>query len=187
VEVVEDAGLSGCSIKGRPGIQRVLQMVREKKIDAVIVYKLDRLARNTVEALETAQLMDSKGVSLHSITEHLDTKSALGRFFFCLMASLAEMERNLISERICSAMERKRQLGQATTGNPEYGFRVVDGYVVPDPDEQEILDRILFLHGQRLSIYQIVEILKREGRVNRKGKPMAKTQIATIIRQRRAA
>jgi site-specific DNA recombinase len=187
IDIVSDEGISGCTMKGRPGIQRVLQMVREKKTDAVIVYKLDRLARNTVEALETAQLMDSKGVGLHSITEKLDTKSAIGRFFFTLMASLAEMERALISERITAAMDRKRELGEPTTGNPTYGFKIIDGKLIPNPYEQQTIDRILALNGQRLSIYRIAEILKRENRVNRKGRPMAKTQIATIIRQRKAA
>jgi site-specific DNA recombinase len=187
VEVVEDAGLSGCSIRHRPGVRRVLHMVREKQVETVIIYKMDRLARNTVEALEIAKLMDARGVALHSITEKLDTQSAIGKFFFTLMASLAEMERNLISERICSAMERKRELGQATTGNPQYGFRIIDGMVIPDPTEQEIIERILALHQQRLTIYQIVEILQREGRVNRKRKPFAKTQVHSIIQQRKAA
>jgi site-specific DNA recombinase len=187
IDIIEDAGISGCSIRNRPGIQQVLQMVSERKVDALVIFKLDRLARNTSECLDIATRCEKRNVSLHSITEHLDTKSALGRFFFCLMASLAEMERNLISERICSAMERKRQLGQATTGNPIYGMRIVDGQLVPDTDEQEIIERILILHGQRLSIYQIVEVLKREGRVNRRGKPLAKTQVGTILKQRKAA
>jgi site-specific DNA recombinase len=81
VEILADEGISGCSIKIRPGIQQVLQMVREKRIDAVIIYKLDRLARNTVEALEISRLMDRKNIGLHSITEKLDTRSAMGRFF----------------------------------------------------------------------------------------------------------
>ncbi len=81
VEIVADQGISGCNIKGRPGIQQVLEMVKSRQVKAVIVYKLDRLARNTIEALQVAKLMDRNGVALHSITERLDTKSAMGRFF----------------------------------------------------------------------------------------------------------
>jgi site-specific DNA recombinase len=187
LDVIEDAGISGCSIRNRPGVQRVLDMVRQRKVQALVIFKLDRLARNTSESLDIATLCEKSGVALHSITEKLDTQSALGRFFFCLMASLAEMERNLISERICSAMERKRELGQATTGNPQYGMMIVNGKVVPDPTEQEIIQRIRSLHEQRLTVYQITEILKREGRVNRKGRPIAKTQVHSIIQQRKAA
>jgi DNA invertase Pin-like site-specific DNA recombinase len=186
VDIIGDEGISGSSIKGRAGVQRVLQMVRERKVDALVVFKLDRLARNTTECLSIATLCQKHGVSLRSITEKLDTESAIGKFFFTLLASLGEMERALIGERIKAVMDRKRELGQATTGNPQYGFKVVDGHVVPDPDEQETIQRILDLHAQRVSIYEIVEILRREGRVNRRGKVMAKTQIHSII-QRKAA
>jgi site-specific DNA recombinase len=186
IEIIADEGISGCSIRNRPGVQRVLQMVREKQVQTVIIYKLDRLARNTVEALEIAKLMDAKGVGLHSITEKLDTKSAIGRFFFTLMASLAEMERCLISERIVSAMDRKRELGQVC-GHPPYGMKAIDGRLVPDQEEQSIIGRILELRAQRISIYEIADILKREGRVNRRGRAIAKTQVHSIIQQRKAA
>ena len=68
VDTVEDAGISGKSIKARPGIQAVLKMVEARKIDAVIVYKLDRLARNTIECLNMAEGMDKAGCALHSIS-----------------------------------------------------------------------------------------------------------------------
>jgi len=186
VEIISDEGISGCSIKIRPGVQQVLQMVREKQVNAVIIYKLDRLARNTVEALEIARLMDRKGIALHSITEKLDTKSALGRFFFTLMASLAEMERGIISERIQAAMERKREKGEACNNNPRYGYRIADGVVFPDMEEQRIIQRIRTLHCEGQTVHGIVAILTSEGIFNRRRKPFGKTQIHTII-QRRAA
>jgi DNA invertase Pin-like site-specific DNA recombinase len=186
LETVADEGISGCSIKIRPGVQKVLQMVKEKRVDAVIIYKLDRLARNTVEALEVARLMDRKGVGLHSITEKLDTRSALGRFFFTLMASLAEMERGLISERIQAAMERKKEKGEACNNNPEYGFRVVAGRVVPDLEEQKIIQSIRSLHGEGHTIHGIIGILSQNSMFNRRGRPFGKTQIHTIL-QRKAS
>lgn len=186
VSIEADEGISGCSIKVRPGIQRVLEVVRQKGIHAVIIYKLDRLARNTVEALEIASLMDRRGVALHSITEKLDTKSALGRFFFTLMASLAEMERGLISERISAAMARKREVGSPCNGNPEFGNQIVDWKVVPNPYEQEIIQRICELRKQGQRIHGICRALCEEGYVNRKGRPLAATQVHAIL-QRRAS
>jgi DNA invertase Pin-like site-specific DNA recombinase len=186
VDIIADEGISGCSIKIRPGVQRVLRMIREKQVDAVIIYKLDRLARNTVEALEIAKLMDRKGIALHSITEKLDTKSALGRFFFTLMASLAEMERGIISERISAAMERKREKLEPCNNNPTYGYRIDEWQVVPDQEEQKIIERIFSLRDEGTTIHGIIDILSREGVLNRRGKPFGKTQIHNII-QRRAA
>ena len=69
IEIVADEGISGCNLKARPGIQRILEMVKSRQIKEVVVYKLDRLARNTIEALQVAKLMDRNGVALHSITE----------------------------------------------------------------------------------------------------------------------
>jgi site-specific DNA recombinase len=186
VDIIEDAGISGCSIKGRPGVQRVLQMIRERKVDALVIFKLDRLARNTQETLLIATICENQRVSLHSITERLDTKSAIGRFFFTLMASLAEMERQLIGERIQAVMDLKKERGEVR-GTAPYGMKAVDGKLVPDQEERAVIDRILTLHQQRLTIYQIVEVLRREGRVNRRGRPIAKTQVHNIIQQRKAA
>ena len=161
-------------------------MVRGKQVDAVIIYKLDRLARNTIESLEIAKLLDRKGIGLHSITEKLDTRSALGRFFFTLMASLAEMERGIISERIAAAMERKREKMEPCNNNPTYGYRIEGWKVVPDLHEQQVIKRIHRLRAGGHTIWGIKDILTAEGILNRRGKPFGKTQVHNII-QRKAA
>jgi site-specific DNA recombinase len=67
-EIIEDAGLSGKSVNGRPGIQLVIDKVKSRKVDNVVVFKLDRLARNLKEACEISELMQKKGVSKRSIS-----------------------------------------------------------------------------------------------------------------------
>lgn len=184
VEILADEGISGCSIKSRLGVQRLLQMVKAREVQAVIIYALDRLARNTTEALEMSRLMDQRSIGLHSMTEKLDTGSAHGRFFFTLLASLAEMERGIISERISAAMERKREKGEALNNNPAYGYRIVDFRVVPDLEEQQVLRRIRSLRTEGHTIHGIIDVLSREGRFNRRGRPFGKTQIHTIIQRK---
>jgi site-specific DNA recombinase len=111
LEIIQDAGISAKNLK-RPGAQKVLEMARNKMIDAVIVYKLDRMFRSTVDALETTSQFDKWGVSFHSIQEALDTKSAMGKFFFTLTAALAEMEREIIGERTKDVLQRKKANGE---------------------------------------------------------------------------
>lgn len=77
-------------------MQKVLRLVQKKEVDAVVVYKPDRIFRSTTDALETTKMFEREGVSFHSIEETLDTRSVMGRFFFTLTAALAEMERKLI-------------------------------------------------------------------------------------------
>ena len=181
IDIISDEGISGCSLKIRPGVQRVIKMVRQRQVKAVIIYKLDRLSRNTIEALELARVMDQKGVALHSITEKLDTRSAMGRFFFTLMASVAEMERELVSERIVAAMDLKRSRGEALNNNPLFGYRIAGDRLVPDLHEQKIIQRVQALRSEGHTIHGIVEILNREGITNRKGRPFGKSQTHALI------
>jgi len=100
------------------------------------------------------------------------------------MASIAEMERGIIGERIQGAMARKRENGEACNNNPPYGHKIVDFKVVPDQSEQNTIGRIHELHFQKHTIWEILGILTQEGLLNRKGKPFGKTQIHYILRHK---
>ena len=170
VEIVKDAGISAKNLN-RPGAQRVLEMAHQKEADAVVVYKLDRMFRSTVDALETTRRFDKLGISFHSIEETLDTKSAMGNFFFTLTAALAEMERRLIGERTQVALRHKKGKGERV-GHVPYGFRVAENgrLLVEDPEEQSILREIHALRDEGLSLRQIAAELNDRGILNRGGK-----------------
>ena len=114
--IIEDSGISAKNLN-RPGVQKVLEMARKKEVNAVVVYKLDRMFRSTVDALETTKKFDKWGIYFHSIHETLDTQSAMGRFFFTLTAALAEMERGIIGERTKAALSHKRAMNEKTGGD----------------------------------------------------------------------
>jgi site-specific DNA recombinase len=182
VGIYGDPGISGKSIRARPGIKAVLSIVKRKKIDAVVTYSLSRLARNTVEALEISKLMDKANVGLHSITERLDTQSAMGRFFFSLTASLAEMERALIAERTTAALDLKRSKGEKTGGSCPYGYRSVDGKLIPDAGEQRLIKRIKNLRAKGFSYQRIADSLAEKGIFTRKGTKFQATQVSRILK-----
>jgi DNA invertase Pin-like site-specific DNA recombinase len=117
-ELIQDDGVSAKNLQ-RPGIQRVLAMVDAGAVEAVIVYKLDRLSRRTKDVLDLVERFERADVGFHSIQEHLDTKSAIGRFVLCTLASLAEMERDLISERTIDAMAHCKAHGKVYS-RPRY-------------------------------------------------------------------
>ncbi|MFH1951120.1 MAG: recombinase family protein, partial [Pseudomonadota bacterium] len=120
-EIIEDAGISAKNLR-RVGVQKVLQLARKRQVDAIVVYKLDRIFRSTTDALETTKMFEKWGVSFHSIEETLDTQSAMGRFFFTLTAALAEMERRIIGERTKAALSHKRSRNEKTGGDVPYGY-----------------------------------------------------------------
>jgi site-specific DNA recombinase len=169
-EIIEDAGISAKNITGRPGAIRVITLARKKQIDAVVVYKLDRMFRSTIDALETTKMFERHGVSFHSIEETLDTRSAMGMFFYSLTAALAEMERRLIGERTKSALAHKRSRNEKTGGDVPYGYDITpDGLLIKNDAEQKVIRLIRHLHRQGISLRRICIDLERHGYKTKRG------------------
>jgi len=104
---------SGVSRK-RPGLALLWKDVREG--DTVVVTSIDRFGRSTLDLLNNLERLDEMGVHFRSIKENVDTKTALGRFVSTLLASLAELERNWISERTSRTMQHNKQVKGAKYG-----------------------------------------------------------------------
>jgi site-specific DNA recombinase len=170
-EIVEDAGISAKNLR-RPGVQKVLRLARKKEIDAVVAYKLDRIFRSTVDALETTKAFDKWGVSFHSIEETLDTRSAMGRFFFTLTAALAEMERRLIGERTKAALAHKRSKSEKTGGDVPFGYDLAHGLLVKNHEEQGIIRLIRNLNRDGYSLRRICRELEQAGHLTKRGNPI---------------
>ena len=168
-EIIEDAGISAKNLK-RPGVQRVLNLARKKQVDAIVVYKLDRIFRSTTDALETTKLFEKWGVSFHSIEETLDTQSAMGRFFFTLTAALAEMERRIIGERTKAALSHKRSCNEKTGGDVPYGYDLTPaGILIKNDDEQRVIKTIRRLNMDGYSLRKICRELEQAGHLTKRG------------------
>lgn len=153
-----DAGLSGGRADNRPALQRALDAVCKGK-GVLIVYSLSRLARSTRDALDIVDRLHKAGANLVSLSESIDTTTAMGKFFFTVLAGLAALERDLIAERTSMAMAHKRSLGEYTGGQPPYGFRVVDGMVVEDADEQRVIRIVKYKQQRGLNSAEIARRL----------------------------
>lgn len=185
-EIVEDVGISAKNLK-RPGVQKVLKHARKKQVDAIVVYKLDRIFRSTVDALETTRLLEKWGVSFHSIEETLDTKSAMGRFFFTLTAALAEMERRLIGERTKAALSHKRSRNEKTGGDVPYGYDLTPaGILIKNETERKVIRFIRRLNKDGYSLRKICRELEREGHKTKRGNPIWHPQTVAAILKRRS-
>ena len=94
----------------RPGLAKALEMLREG--DTLVVWKLDRLGRSVKQLVDLVSELHKRAVQFKSLTDAIDTGTPSGRFFFHVMASLAEMERELTVERTRAGLEVARQLGR---------------------------------------------------------------------------
>lgn len=107
-KILEDKATGARS--DRPGLVKALDVLREG--DTLVVWKLDRLGRSVKQLVDLVGDLHSQGIQFKSLTDSIDTATPSGRFFFHVMASLAEMERELIAERTRAGLEAARQRGR---------------------------------------------------------------------------
>lgn len=182
VEIIEDAGKSGKDLN-REGIQSLLGKIKGKQIDAIIVYKLDRISRRVKDTLTIMDLVEKKSIAFHSITEKIDTKSATGKFFLNIMASMNQWERDTVSERTKDALQHKIDMGERA-GQIPYGWTVdADGKTLsPNPKEQEAISLIRDLREKGYSYRAICQELGKEGHTPA-GKAWHPQTVSNILRK----
>jgi site-specific DNA recombinase len=180
-ELIVDGGESAKDLK-RPGMERLLTLVDERKVDTVIIDKLDRLTRSVKDLAELLERFQRRGVSLVSVAESLDTGSAAGRLVINIMTAVSQWEREAIGERTRDAMQHKRSNGRCV-GNLAYGYRLsADGeHVEPEPTEQKALNHIRSLHQQGHSLRQIAASLNGQSLRTRRGSGWRHDHILRII------
>lgn len=118
-----DDGYSGSlALEDRPDGQRLLELARAGGVDAIVIYRLDRLGRTAKVLLEAHEQLERLGVAIVSATEPFDTRTSIGRFVFQLLGSIAELERATIRERMTLGRDRVARDGRFINGAIPYGF-----------------------------------------------------------------
>jgi site-specific DNA recombinase len=164
--IYSDAGVSGTvEPMKRNGMAMLLQDIQAGKIDALIVLSLDRLGRKSKIILDLVETFKKHGVILISTKESFDSSTAMGTFALQMIASVAELERNLISERTTAALNvRKEKHGYASGKLPMGYSRVVNGdieTIVINEDEAAIVKRIFNLkRSGKYSLRKIADAIK---------------------------
>lgn len=146
VELVVDPGVSaGQPLASRPGGQQLLGLIGAGEVDHVITLRLDRLFRDTVDCLTVTRAWDAAAVALHLIDfggQSIDTSTAMGRHFLTMMSSGAELERNLLAERVRENLDSLARRGYYWTRHTPWGYqreeRELEGraraYYLPHPE-----------------------------------------------------
>lgn len=182
VETIVDEGYSGKDLK-RPGVQKLLQLTNDETVEAVIVYKLDRLSRKTRDLLKLIEDTFAEGnTRFFSISEQIDTKTAIGKFFLTLMGALAQMERELIAERTKSTLQHKKSKGEHL-GQIPYGYRVnEEDKLVRDDEEYKIVRKMRRWKKAGKSYREIARLLNEQGVPTKKeGAKWYHTSVSSIL------
>lgn len=127
--------------KTRPIKANLLQRLRQKEFDGVIVYKLDRWARSSTELILEISELINKEIAFYSYSENLDFTTATGKLHFHILSAFAEFERSLISERTKEGLRRAKIKGKGAgrpKGSKDKTKRKTEGYLIREAKKREL-------------------------------------------------
>jgi site-specific DNA recombinase len=187
-----DPGISGFKpIADRPEGAKLTALVESGAIEAVIIVKLDRAFRNTVDCLQSVEEWEARNVALHIVDlggNSIDTTSPAGRFMLTVIAAAAEMERGIIRDR-CNSGRRARMAQGCRGGEIPYGWDLespITKRLVKNPLEQNVIRDIVLLNEEGLSLRAISDELARRGLTSKKGGRWTPMQVSRIIKRNAA-
>lgn len=142
VKTYSDAAISGGTM-ARPGLQEMLNDVRDGKVNCVLVYKIDRLSRSIYDFKRMMKEdFEPHDCNLVSITQSFDTSTAMGKLTLNMLLSFAEFEREVASERVRDKMRATKSKGLWVGGVPPLGYDIQFGKLVVNETERETVNKI---------------------------------------------
>src|SRR5213595_3833944 len=164
----DDGGYSGGSTD-RPDLQKLLDDIRARKIDVIVVYKVDRLTRSLADFAKLVELFDAHGVSFVSVTQQFNTTTSMGRLTLNVLLSFAQFEREVTSERIRDKIAASKRKGLWVGGPLPLGYHMKGDKIAVVEDEAE---RVCLIYRRYLEL----------GGVNALARDLRKRGIVTKVR-----
>src|SRR6476646_8509650 len=158
----DDGGFSGGNLD-RPALQRLLADIEARRIDCIIVYKVDRLSRSLLDFARLVDRFDQRAVSFVSVTQQFNTTTSLGRLTLNILLSFAQFEREIIGERTRDKMSAARRKGKWVGGTPMLGYDVdpAGGRLIVNDAEAARVREIFGLYATSRSLPTMVAELER--------------------------
>jgi site-specific DNA recombinase len=155
----DDGGYSGGSTD-RPDPQRLLDDIRARKIDVIVVYKVDRLTRSLADFAKLVELFDAHGVSFVSVTQQFNTTTSMGRLTLNVLLSFAQFEREVTSERIRDKIAASKRKGLWVGGTLPLGYEMKDGKIAIVEEEAELVRSIFRRYLELGSVNELLRDLR---------------------------
>jgi len=175
-----DDGHSGRNIK-RPAYIRMMDEM--DKWDALLVIKMDRIHRNSKNFMLMMEHLKKEEKEFVSMTESLDTSTAMGRFVMDIIQRIAQLESEQIGERVYVGMEQKARTNGGVLGfNIPYGYDYVDGKLLVNEDEAKQVKNIFQMYLNGLSMKKIADILNSKGIPTKQNKIWGSQTVSMILK-----
>src|SRR6202789_1024748 len=189
----DDGGYSGGSTD-RPDLQRLLEDIRARKIDVIVVYKVDRLTRSLADFAKLVELFDAHGVSFVSVTQQFNTTTSMGRLTLNVLLSFAQFEREVTSERIRDKISASKRKGLWVGGMAPLGYDARHRKITVNEAEAERVRTIFRGYAELGSLNLLMADLRKRGIVTKVrtlrsgvkigGIPFTRGPLAHLLRNR---
>jgi site-specific DNA recombinase len=179
----DDGGFSGGTLE-RPALKRLLEDVRSRKVDVIIVYKIDRLSRSMLDFLNLIELFERHGVTFVSVTQSFNTKDAMGRMALNILVTFAQFERELIGERIRDKVAASRKRGKWMGGWAPLGYEIRDRKLILNETDAERIRHIFRRFVQLKSVTRLAQELVAAGERNCYGHLLDKAVLYRLLSNR---
>lgn len=184
MEVVEwftEKGVSGAK-DDRPEFSKILNGgISNPPIEAVVVAKNDRIARDVNLYFAYKYQLDRQGIKLISVTEDFGQLGIFAPVLEAFIASMAQVERDIINTRTSGGRAIKASKGGYSGGRPPFGYRAQNGRLVIIPEEAEIVREVITMKDDGETFQKICDKLNRDGKTNRSGTKFSISTLQVII------
>lgn len=158
----EDGGISGGTME-RPGLQALLEEIRERNVQVVVVYKVDRLSRSIFDFHKMMQEFAKYECNFVSITQSFDTSNSMGKLTLNMLLSFAQFEREVSAERVRDKIAASKAKGLWMGGNLPLGYDLNDRHLVVNEPEAEIVRQVFQKYLEMQNMLGVAEWLNNQG------------------------
>ncbi len=156
----DDAGFTGANTE-RPALKQLIEHIKAKEVDCVVVYKVDRLSRSLLDFSQLLEFFDKNNVAFVSVTQNFNTKTSMGRLTLNILLSFAQFEREMISERTRDKMAAAKKKGKFIGGRPALGYNIdpINHKLITNPAEVKLVKEVFDLYLEKKSLIEVTKIL----------------------------
>lgn len=162
-DVYVDDGISGTLLNERDELQRLLENVKKRKVDIILICKLDRWFRSVKHYMNTQEILDQYGVPWKAIWENYETESPSGRLMVTQMLAFAEFEAGNTALRINKTFDYKKTQHEVLSGKVPYGYVIKDKHMIPDPEKAEIARQVFQTYIDTGSMCETMRLTQGHG------------------------
>jgi site-specific DNA recombinase len=158
----DDGGFSGGTME-RPALTLLLEDIAAKRIDTVVVYKVDRLTRSLADFAKIVEQFDKQGISFVSVTQQFNTTTSMGRLTLNVLLSFAQFEREVTGERIRDKIAASKRKGMWMGGVVPLGYELRDRQLIVQAEEAERVQRIFRAYLEQGCVSKLRTHLEQQG------------------------